>query len=222
MKNLLLMMLASTVTFMSHLSHADTIFDTGPMTNEGVANYATYRLMADDFSLSSNFDLTGATLQVMGKGNFSSWDGTAEYYLYSDDGGKPGQVLTHGYGKNINVIDTDLSFYNWGTVKSLAFEFESKIPVNAGSIYWLGMHLSETYESNQWVYDNALWGYSSSIGNTVYSHESNLSEWFDYYPGTLAFSLQGVAAVPEPDTYAMLLCGIGLIGFMVRQRNKRI
>jgi len=62
MKNLLLVMLASTVAFMSNLSHADTIFNTGPMTNEGIANYATYRLMADDFSLSSNFDLTGATL----------------------------------------------------------------------------------------------------------------------------------------------------------------
>ena len=222
MKNLFLVMLASTVAFMSNLSHADTIFNTGPMTNEGIANYASYRLMADDFLLNSNYDLTGATLQVMGKGNFSSWDGTAEYYLFSDDGGKPGQVLTHGFGENVNVTDTDLSFSFWGTVKSLAFDFESKIPVNAGSIYWLGMHLSQTYESNQFVYDNALWGYSSSIGNTVYSHESNLSEWFDYYPGTLAFSLQGVAAIPEPDTYAMLLCGIGLLGFVVRLRNKQM
>ena len=29
-----------------------------------------------------------------------------------------------------------------------------------------------------------------------------------------------VAAVPEPETYAMLLAGLGLIGFMSRRRNK--
>ena len=29
-----------------------------------------------------------------------------------------------------------------------------------------------------------------------------------------------VAAVPEPETYAMMLAGLGVMGFMVRRRNK--
>jgi len=29
-----------------------------------------------------------------------------------------------------------------------------------------------------------------------------------------------VAAVPEPETYAMLLTGLGLIGFIARRRQK--
>lgn len=31
----------------------------------------------------------------------------------------------------------------------------------------------------------------------------------------------GVAAVPEPESYAMLLAGLGMIGFMAGRRNKR-
>ena len=36
-----------------------------------------------------------------------------------------------------------------------------------------------------------------------------------------AFSLSGVAAVPEPETYAMMLAGLGLVGFVVRRRKQK-
>jgi hypothetical protein len=36
-----------------------------------------------------------------------------------------------------------------------------------------------------------------------------------------AFSLSGVAAVPEPDTYAMMLAGLGLLGFVARRRKQQ-
>jgi hypothetical protein len=35
------------------------------------------------------------------------------------------------------------------------------------------------------------------------------------YSGTL-----NVSPVPEPETYAMLLAGLGLVGFMVRRRKE--
>jgi len=37
--------------------------------------------------------------------------------------------------------------------------------------------------------------------------------------GTLTYS---VAAVPEAETYAMMLAGLGLVGFMVRRRRHAI
>ena len=30
----------------------------------------------------------------------------------------------------------------------------------------------------------------------------------------------GVAAVPEPETYAMMLAGLGLMGFVARRRKE--
>jgi hypothetical protein len=36
-----------------------------------------------------------------------------------------------------------------------------------------------------------------------------------------AFSLSGVAAVPEPETYAMMLAGLGLLGFVARRRKQK-
>ena len=32
----------------------------------------------------------------------------------------------------------------------------------------------------------------------------------------------GVAPVPEPETYAMLLAGLGLLGFVARRRSKKV
>ena len=37
--------------------------------------------------------------------------------------------------------------------------------------------------------------------------------------GTLILSAQGVSAVPEPTTYAMMLGGLGMLGFMARRRR---
>ncbi len=36
---------------------------------------------------------------------------------------------------------------------------------------------------------------------------------------TATFTLTQVATIPEPETYAMLLAGLGLMGFMVRRRS---
>jgi hypothetical protein len=48
------------------------------------------------------------------------------------------------------------------------------------------------------------------------------SNWSSWYIPNMAFSaniLSPVAPVPEPETYAMLLVGLGLFGFMARRRE---
>ena len=40
------------------------------------------------------------------------------------------------------------------------------------------------------------------------------------YSGAVLDNVSVTIAVPEPDTYAMLLTGLGLMGFMVRRRKK--
>ena len=40
------------------------------------------------------------------------------------------------------------------------------------------------------------------------------------YSGTI--TTNPVAAIPEPETYAMMLAGLGLLGFSARRRNKNV
>ncbi len=40
------------------------------------------------------------------------------------------------------------------------------------------------------------------------------------YAGTI--TTNPVAAIPEPETYAMMLAGLGLLGFSARRRNKNV
>lgn len=39
--------------------------------------------------------------------------------------------------------------------------------------------------------------------------------------GSGGFDQAGVAAIPEPETYAMMLAGLGLLGFMARRRKQK-
>lgn len=55
--------------------------------------------------------------------------------------------------------------------------------------------------------------YSIFVGGTDYANQNVLPQ--------LQYGISGtVAVVPEPETYAMLLAGLGLMGAIVRRRNK--
>ncbi|MEG1329583.1 MAG: FxDxF family PEP-CTERM protein, partial [Janthinobacterium sp.] len=41
---------------------------------------------------------------------------------------------------------------------------------------------------------------------------------FDNYSGAVIDNVSVMAAVPEPETYAMLLAGLGLMGFLRRRK----
>lgn len=89
---------AAVFSLASNFAFANTLVDTGP--EIGTANYATYRLMADKFELSAPSLVSGATLRVVGLDNFAHWDGTAEYFLFSNGAGVPGSAIAHGFGKD--------------------------------------------------------------------------------------------------------------------------
>lgn len=62
--------------------------------------------------------------------------------------------------------------------------------------------------------DDANWG--TSIGNV---RVLNLEK---YVSGQWTYSQDQLTMVPEPETYAMMLAGLGLIGFMARRRRKLV
>ena len=59
---------------------------------------------------------------------------------------------------------------------------------------------------------------ATSVGMSLNMTRLNGS-YNDGYADNLSFSVSSVSAVPEPETYAMLLAGLGLMGFMSRRRQ---
>lgn len=64
---------------------------------------------------------------------------------------------------------------------------------------------------------NATWG--GLTAGTYGIYVDNLTEFKSKYSGSIAIS--SVTAVPEPETYAMMLAGLGAIGFMARRRQAK-
>lgn len=94
----------------------------------------------------------------------------------------------------------------------LSFKFEGnveKFAVNGGpwdkgtSIGLIGTNM----QVGSTVYDFVI-GYNDSAG------QKYLGDWDDF--------VIGVSAVPEPETYAMLLVGLGLIGFLLRNQSRSV
>ncbi|MEG1324253.1 MAG: FxDxF family PEP-CTERM protein, partial [Janthinobacterium sp.] len=61
-------------------------------------------------------------------------------------------------------------------------------------------------------------GLSTYFGYGAATAQSASNQYGNYSTFTGTFA-SPVAAVPEPETYAMMLAGLGLVGFMARRRK---
>ena len=62
---------------------------------------------------------------------------------------------------------------------------------------------------------------SAQVFNSVVVHyDAPPPTGGDYGPIFMADNMIVTAAVPEPESYAMLLAGLGLVGFAVRRREQ--
>lgn len=133
---------------------------------------------------------------------------------------------------------------NWGTLTNLSFG-----PYDQGYAMGSAGSFDATYQftlasaTDFLVEVNPFWGISvtsamltSGANNTVLSWSGANSDYRAYSSGLAGtqFSLHVtgtgvgtgnsfnnvVTAVPEPETFAMLLAGLGLVGMVARRRNK--
>lgn len=96
----------------------------------------------------------------------------------------------------------------------------------------VGQSILTTHNSNYYLFTNFQSGgvYRSA---TEYAPDTNRAWTFDFSLGyqnaygksSVFYALAvspgdvGIAAVPEPETYAMMLAGLGMLGFMARRRK---
>lgn len=124
---------------------------------------------------------------------------------------------TEPSGDSVNVIDVTLKFYSSAGTLLGAIDgsqnFASSNPGNGVAGFTF------TVSPDEQAYVNGLLATGGS--GTRLALESTITN-FDGGPESfLIYNLGGtVAAVPEPETYALMLAGLGVVGFVAKRRRR--
>ncbi len=125
-----------------------------------------------------------------------------------------------------DLLESSLALSAGGLVfDTYAFTLSAASTV-ASSITSIGTLAPATY--SLWNADNTPTAFSWNFGGAPTVHTVNLAAGSYYYSvfanatGAAAYSINSAAtvtAVPEPETYALLLAGLGVIGFVAKRRK---
>ncbi len=126
-----------------------------------------------------------------------------------------GSGIVNGAGADLGVVVARYSTDDF----SMSFDGGSSFNIGAGSAV------------NTGVFRNYFYGGGGPYGSTLFVHMIDLSD-YGFAAGASISSVSitsgtqldlirvaGVAAVPEPETYALLLAGLGLVGVAARRRR---
>lgn len=182
--------------------------------------------IADDFQLTQEASLQSITWW----GGYRSDPSPTDSFLinlYADDGGKPGSLLQAinvgnaasrtSTGSFVNPPDYSDPFSPFpGRVEfQYSFNLSAAFPLHADTHYWLSIINSPSTDS--WLWENSINSPNPDAQRSLMG-----GAWGAYGGYNTAFSLGLVSAVPEPETYAMLLAGLGLLGFMMHRKKQNV
>ncbi|HEY6133697.1 MAG TPA: PEP-CTERM sorting domain-containing protein [Rubrivivax sp.] len=124
---------------------------------------------------------------------------------------------TEPNGDGINVTDLTLKFYESdgtfiGAIDG-SFDFDSTVPGNGGAGFVFVVAADQQSEVNGFLEQGGA--------GTTLALEASTQSFAGGAETFLIYNLASppVAAIPEPGTYAMLLAGLGAIGFVARRRR---
>lgn len=158
------------------------------------AQAATYEL---------EYDTVGGFSATAGNTYSTKFGAFADQFLFNlDHTFEAGSTVTSSYVKGKDIQITGLNIVQYGDNGII----KTVVGTN-------GLPTSGVGTSDYWTLDTS-W---LVAGNYYLEVKGNV---LGANGGSYAASLN-VAAVPEPETYAMLAAGLGLIGFMGRRKQKK-
>jgi choice-of-anchor A domain-containing protein len=197
---------------------------------QGGINSEAQKLEADLTSLSASLSGLGTTAGNSSTSKFGAWT----FNAVSDGTGKSVFNLTEaafsGWRWTLNVADPTLTVifnitgdgsYDWNSTLAGAFAgLSDKVIWNFGD--------ANRLDISQTVYGSILApfarvGANSALNGSIVAGELKADSGVKlgtYAGGNLGFVEP--EAVPEPATWAMLIAGFGLVGAMMRRRNRGI
>jgi len=113
------------------------------------------------------------------------------------------------------VIDPVIALWSVGqNGLPVTFNFNTPFTIlSSGGGHWGGGTLTQNGNSVTGYEGNGLLQFNGTYTDIAFTTPN-----YEYYYGITVGGL--TSPVPEPETYAMLLAGLGLIGFMARRRKQ--
>ena len=171
---------------------------------------------ADLLAYTVGFDANGADTMIVGEFGYLGYfygvyvnGNKIDESLLNLTGGTYGDLILNGVGTGEGVVgsytlsldlsDIDPSFWNADGHNNLSFMIASVTP------WQLGLQANDV----------------PIMGTTTnpYAHPYGIVAGFNYFSGNIQYS-NGITPVPEPETWLMLLAGLGLVGATVKRRSK--
>ena len=123
-------------------------------------------------------------------------------------------------GDGLTVTDVSLKFYNGKTVIAAidgSFALASTITGNGSSGFLINVDAAQQTFLNTNVFGLAgSSGFRIALESTITGVAGGPESYLAVPGGSLP-----PTAVPEPETYAMLLAGLGLMGFVAGRRKRK-
>ena len=171
-------------------------------------NEMTQWTQAEDFMLGSAVTLSGAKFSLLDTtGGLVFWDGSLDWWIYTDGGGVPGAVHASGSAQNlVTIFDQNVGGWDF---YDFVFDFGGGgVAVAANTTYWLALHAAADWQNR----DNLYWTTTSPNG-TLFGMEDNggVGSWISN-GNEHSFQLY---AGPAPGALALF----GLMGLVSRRRR---